>query len=43
MWESGARNFVLAIALAMLEDCANPELKMTKEKYNFYSYVTNYV
>lgn len=37
MWESGARNFVLAIALAMLEDCANPELKMTKEKYNFYS------
>lgn len=37
MWESGARNFVLAIALAMLEDCANPELNMTKEKYNFYS------
>ena len=37
MWESGARNFVLAIALAMLEDCANPELRMTKEKYNFYS------
>ncbi|MBD5086464.1 MAG: type IV secretory system conjugative DNA transfer family protein [Clostridiales bacterium] len=37
MWEGGARNFVLAIALAMLEDCANPELNMTKEKYNFYS------
>ncbi len=37
MWESGARNLVLAIALAMLEDCANPELNMTKEKYNFYS------
>ena len=37
MWESGAKNFVLAIALAMLEDCANPELNMTKGKYNFYS------
>ena len=37
MWESGAKNFVLAIALAMLEDCADPELNMTKEKYNFYS------
>ena len=37
MWESGAKNFVLAIALAMLEDSANPEFGMTKEKYNFYS------
>lgn len=37
MWESGARNFVLAIALAMLEDSANAEFGMTKEKYNFYS------
>ncbi len=37
MWESGAKNFVLAIALAMLEDSAKPELGMTKEKYNFYS------
>lgn len=37
MWESGARNFVPAIALAMLEDSANPELGMTKEKFNFYS------
>ncbi len=37
MWESGAKNFVLAIALAMLEDSARPEFGMTKEKYNFYS------
>lgn len=37
MWESGAKNFVLAIALAMLEDSENPELGMTKEKFNFYS------
>jgi len=37
MWESGAKNFVLAIALAMLEDSANLEFGMTKEKYNFYS------
>lgn len=37
MWESGAKNFILAIALAMLEDSANPSLGMTKEKYNFYS------
>ncbi len=37
MWESGAKNFVLAIALAMLEDSENPELGLTKEKFNFYS------
>ena len=30
MWESGAKNFVLAIALAMLEDSAKEELGMTK-------------
>ena len=37
IWESGAKNFILAIAIAMLEDSANPELGMTKEKYNFYN------
>ncbi len=37
MWESGAKNFVLAIALAMLEDSEKPELGLTKEKFNFYS------
>lgn len=37
MWESGARNFILAIALAMLEDSENPELGLTVDKYNFYS------
>lgn len=37
IWESGAKNFILAIAIAMLEDSANEELGMTKEKYNFYN------
>ena len=37
MWESGAKNFILAIALAMLEDSEKPENGLTKEKYNFYS------
>lgn len=37
MWESGARNFILAITLAMLEDSEIPELGLTKDKFNFYS------
>lgn len=37
MWESGAKNFILAIALAMLEDSENPDLGLTKDKFNFYS------
>ncbi|MCL2369690.1 MAG: type IV secretory system conjugative DNA transfer family protein [Firmicutes bacterium] len=37
LWESGAKNFILAIALAMLEDSENPDLGMTKERYNFYN------
>ena len=37
IWESGAKNFILAIAIAMLEDSANPALGMTQEKYNFYN------
>jgi len=37
MWESGSKNFILAIALAMLEDSENPNLGLTKEKFNFYN------
>lgn len=37
MWESGAKNFILAIALAMLEDSENPDLGLTMDKFNFYS------
>ncbi len=37
IWESGAKNFILAIVLAMLEDSENPLLGMTKEKFNFYN------
>jgi len=37
IWESGAKNFILAITLAMLEDSENPALGMTKEKFNFFN------
>lgn len=37
IWESGAQNFILSIMLAMLEDSENPDLNMTKEKFNFYN------
>lgn len=37
MWESGAKNFILAMLIAMLEDSKDPSNGMTKEKYNFYS------
>lgn len=37
MWESGAKNFVLAIALAMLEDSENSDIGLIKKKFNFYS------
>lgn len=37
IWESGAKDFILAIMLAMLEDSEKPELGMTKEKFNFYN------
>ena len=37
IWGSGAKNFILAITLAMLEDSEKPELGMTKEKFNFYN------
>ena len=37
IWERGARDMVLATMLAMLEDSENPELGMTREKFNFYN------
>lgn len=37
IWESGAKNFILAICLAMLEDSENESLGMTKEKFNFFN------
>ena len=37
LWEKGARSIVLATCLAMLEDSENPELNMTKEKFNFFN------
>lgn len=37
IWESGAKNFILAICLAMLEDSENEQLGMTKEKFNFFN------
>lgn len=36
VWDSGAKNFILAVLLAMLED-SNEALGMTKEKYNFFN------
>lgn len=37
IWESGARNFALAIALAMLEDSGNAELGMGEDRFNLYN------
>ena len=37
LWERGARSIVMATVLAMLEDSANPELGMTKEKFNLFN------
>ncbi len=37
LWEKGARSIMLAVCLAMLEDSDNPELNMTKEKFNFFN------
>ena len=37
LWEKGARSIVLATCLAMLEDSENPDLGMTKEKFNFFN------
>ncbi len=37
LWERGARSIVMATCLAMLEDSENPELGMTKEKFNLFN------
>ena len=36
-WEQGAQDFVYSVMLAMLEDSLNPELGMTRERFNFYN------
>lgn len=36
-WEQGARDYFLAILIAMLEDSENESLGMTRERYNFYN------
>lgn len=36
-WPRGAQGFIRAMMVAMLEDSINPELNMTKEKFNFYN------
>jgi len=37
IWDRGARDLVQGTLLAMLEDSENPELGMTKDKFNFYN------
>ncbi len=37
IWESGAKNYILAILQAMLEDSEDERLGMTIEKFNFYN------
>lgn len=36
-WERGAKEFLFGTMVAMLEDTENPELGMTKDKFNFYN------
>lgn len=36
-WEEGAQDYLYGCVLAMLEDSLNPELGMTKEKFNFFN------
>ena len=37
VWEKGARSIIMATCLAMLEDSADPELGMNKDKFNFFN------
>ncbi|MBE5735705.1 MAG: type IV secretory system conjugative DNA transfer family protein [Clostridiales bacterium] len=37
IWERGAKDLVLGTMLAMLEDSENPELEMTRDRFNFYN------
>ena len=36
-WPRGAQGFIRGTLIAMLEDSLNPELGMTKDKFNFYN------
>ena len=36
-WEEGAKNYMQAVLIAMLEDSENPALGMTVDKYNFFN------
>lgn len=36
-WDRGAQEFIYGTMMAMLEDSVNPELNMTREKFNFYN------
>lgn len=36
-WERGAKEFLFGTLLAMLEDSENPELGMTRDRFNFYN------
>lgn len=36
-WERGAQDFIWGVMLAMLEDSLDPELDMTREKFNLYN------
>lgn len=37
LWEKGARSIIMATCIAMLEDSENPNLGMTKDKFNFFN------
>ena len=37
IWERGAKDFILAIMIAMLEDSEDERLGMTRDKFNFYN------
>jgi type IV secretion system protein VirD4 len=36
-WERGAQDFLYGLMLAMLEDSLNPDLGMTRNRFNFYN------
>lgn len=36
-WEQGAKDYMMAVLIAMLEDSENPALGMTVERYNFFN------
>ena len=36
-WERGAQDFLFGLMIAMLEDSLNPELGMTRDRFNFYN------